>query len=108
MMLKKLVLCFCVMGVLALCFTGCGGSNPFACFQVEGNGDSIHVNEPVVINGYCSSQASQYNWQINDDSVYFTPRITLHFATPGEHTIYLLVTNGRKSSGTSEKIRVYP
>lgn len=106
-MLKKLVFCFFVVSVLALGFAGCGG-NPFACITIEGTADSIHVNEPVVINGYCSTQASQYNWEINGDSIFFEPRITLRFPTPGEQTIYLLVASGRKTSGTSQKIMVYP
>lgn len=106
-MLKKLVLCFFVVGVLALGFTGCG-TNPFACITVEGTGDTIHVNQPVVLNAYCSTQASQYNWEINGDSVYFEPRITLRFPTPGEQSVYLLVANGRKTSGTTQKIMVYP
>ena len=57
-MLKKLVFGFFVLGVLALGFTGCGG-NPFACITVEGTADSLQENEPVIINGYCSTQASQ-------------------------------------------------
>ena len=106
-MLKKLMPCLFVAIVFVLGIQGCG-SKPFACITVEGNEDSIHVNQPVSLNGYCSSNAEQYNWEVNLDSVYFTPRITLTFAAPGEQEIYLLVSNNGKSAGTIKKIIVHP
>jgi len=106
-MFKKLLPIIFIVLVGLLAIEGCG-SKPFACIEVEGNGDSIHVNQPVSLNGYCSSRADQYNWEVNLDSVYFTPRITLRFSAPVEQQIYLLVTNQGKSSGTSQKIMIYP
>ena len=107
MMLRKLLPCVFVIVVLVLAMQGCG-SKPYACITVEGNGDSIHVNQPVSINGYCSSNADEYNWQINLDSVYFTPRITIRFPTAGEQEIYLLVSSRGKSAGLVQKITIYP
>ncbi len=106
-MQKKTWSCLFAVIVLLLCIWGCG-NRPYACITIEDNGDSIHVNQPISINGYCSSGADQYNWQINLDSVYFTPRITLRFATPGEQDIYLLVTNGSKTAGVTKKFTIYP
>lgn len=106
-MLKKILPFLFVVAVFALGTWGCG-SKPYACIEIEDNGDSIHVNQPISINGYCSSHAGQYNWQVNLDSVYFTPRITLRFATPGEQDIYLLVTNGSKTAGVTRKFTIYP
>ncbi len=106
-MQKKTFSSFFVIVVFVIGIWGCG-SKPYACIEIEDNGDSIHVNQPISINGYCSSGADEYNWQINLDSVYFTPRITLRFATPGEQDIYLLVTNGGKSAGVTKKFTIYP
>ena len=106
-MQKKIFSSFFVIVVFVIGIWGCG-SKPYACIEIEDNGDSIHVNQPISINGYCSSGADEYNWQINLDSVYFTPRITLRFATPGEQDIYLLVTNGGKSAGVTKKFTIYP
>lgn len=106
-MLKKLLFVFVVLCVLMFSMVGCG-SKPFACITVEGNEDSVHVNQPVTISGYCSSNADEYNWQINLDSVYFTPRITLTFTTIGQQDIYLLVSSKGKSAGTVKKLMVYP
>ena len=97
----------CVIGMFALGTFGCG-SKPFACITVEGNEDSIHVNQPVTFNGFCSSNAEQYNWEVNLDSIYFNPRITLTFTTTGQQEIYLLVSNKGKSAGTIKKIIVRP
>jgi hypothetical protein len=107
MMVKKLLPCLLVIIVFVLAIQGCG-SKPYACITVEGDEDSIHVNQPVTISGLCSSNASEYNWEINLDSVYFTPRITLTFATTGEQEIYLLVTNRGKSAGVTKKLIVHP
>lgn len=106
-MQKKTWSCLFAVVVFLFAIWGCG-SKPYACIQIEDNGDTIHVNQPISINGYCSSGAAEYNWQINLDSVYFTPRITLRFATPGEQDIYLLVTNGGKSAGVTKKFTIYP
>ena len=106
-MLKKTLYCLFVVSVLLLGIWGCG-NKPYACIEIEDNGDSIHVNQPISINGYCSSHADQYNWQVNLDSVYFTPRITLRFAAPGEQDIYLLVTSGSKTAGVTRKFTIYP
>lgn len=106
-MQEKTFSSFFVIVVFVIGIWGCG-SKPYACIEIEDNGDSIHVNQPISINGYCSSGADEYNWQINLDSVYFTPRITLRFATPGEQDIYLLVTNGGKSAGVTKKFTIYP
>ena len=106
-MLKKMLFAFVVACVLVAGLESCG-NNPYACILIEGSSDSIHVNQPVTFSGLCSSNASSYNWQINLDSVYFTPRITLRFAAPGVQEIYLLVTNGGKSAGLVKKVTVYP
>ncbi len=106
-MLKKLVPCLFVGIVFMMGTWGCG-SKPFACIMIEGNADTIHVNQPVTLNGFCSTGADEYNWEVNLDSVYFTPRITLTFATPGEQAIYLLVTNRGKSAGATQKLMIYP
>ncbi len=106
-MLRKTGLCLLVSCAVMFGLWGCG-SKPYACIIVEGNEDSLHVNQPVTINGLCSSGADQYNWQINLDSVYFDPRITLRFATPGEQEVYLLVTSRGKSASTIKKLVIRP
>src|SRR3954465_5428396 len=106
-MVRKLLPCFFVIVSVVLAIQGCG-NKPYACMTIEGNEDSIYVNQPVTISGLCSSNTSEYNWEINLDSVYFTPRITLRFATPGEQEIYLLVTNRGKSAGVTKKLIVHP
>ncbi len=106
-MLKKILSSLFVVAAFVLGMESCG-SKPYACIEIEDNGDSVHVNQPISINGYCSSHADQYNWQINLDSVYFTPRITLRFATPGEQEIYLFVSNQGKSTSTIKKLTIYP
>ena len=104
---KKIVPFLYVVGMLVLGIWGCG-SKPYACIEIEDNGDSIHVNQPITINAYCSSHADQYNWQVNLDSVYFNPRITLRFSTPGQQDIYLFVSNQGKQASTSKKLMIYP
>ena len=106
-MQKKIFTSLFVVIVFLFGIWGCG-SKPYACMQIQDNGDSVHVNQPVTISGYCSSHASEYNWQINLDSVYFTPTITLRFAAPGEQEIYLFVSNQGKSASTSQKLMIYP
>jgi len=106
-MLKELLLYFFVFCAVALGLQSCGGK-PFACIKVEGNEDSIHVNQPVTINGYCSSNANEYNWQVDLDSIYFTPRFTISFPTAGEKEIYLFVANRGKSAAAIKKITVRP
>lgn len=106
-MFKKTGLCLLVFCVVMFGLWGCG-SKPYACILVEGNEDSVRVNQPVTLNAFCSSSAKEYNWQINLDSVYFTPRITLTFSQAGEQEIYLLVSNGSKSSSIIKKLVVRP
>jgi hypothetical protein len=103
----KLLLCFFIAGVFFLFLQGCG-SKPYACMAVESTGDSAFVNRPVSLNAFCSTNAGEYNWEINHDSTYFTPRITLTFTHTGEQDIYLLVTKGGKAAGASRKLIVYP
>jgi hypothetical protein len=93
--------------VFFIALQGCG-ARPYACMAVESTGDSAFVNRPVSLNAYCSSSADEYYWEINGDSVYFTPRITLTFTHTGVQDIYLLVTNGTKSAGATKKLMVYP
>lgn len=106
-MLKKLIPFLMVFGVLAVCTQSCG-RKPFACIAVEGNQDSIHVNQPVTLNAYCSSGGDEFYWEINSDSVYFVPRFTITFPNAGEQDIYLLVTSGRSTAGASTKLTIYP
>lgn len=96
-----------VLSVLMFGLWGCG-KKPYACIYIEGNEDSLYVNRPVVLSGLCSTGADEYNWQINNDSVFFTPRITLRFAAPGEQEVYLLVASGGKSASMIKKITIYP
>ncbi len=103
----KLLPCFFIAIVLWVALQGCGGK-PFACMTVESTGDSAFVNQPISMNAFCSSNANEYNWEINHDSTYFTPRITLTFTHPGEQDIYLLVTNKGKTAGLTRKLIVYP
>ena len=106
-MQKKILFFFIAAGALVCILQGCG-QKPFACITIEGNQDSIHVHQPVTINGYCSSGANEFNWLINNDSVYFTPRFTIIFNTPGEQEIYLLVSSNKKAAGATKKLIVYP
>jgi len=107
MKLKKLLPCFFIAVVFLLAIQGCG-NKPYACINVESTGDSAFVNRPVTLNAFCSSNVNQYNWQVNLDSVYFTPRITVTFTHTGEQEIYLLVSSGTKSAGITKKLIVYP
>ncbi|MBP6731757.1 MAG: hypothetical protein KA149_06850 [Chitinophagales bacterium] len=106
-MLKKTGFCLLVLCVLVFGLWGCG-KKPYACIYVEGNEDSLFVNKPVVLSALCSTGADQYNWQINNDSVYFNSRINLRFAAPGQQNIYLLVTSGGKSASMIKKITIKP
>ena len=93
--------------LLLLIFQSCG-RKPFACFRTDVDEDSIHVNEPVIFNSVCSSNGNSFFWEFydNEDSIFFTPTVQKIFYDTGNVKVFLLVTNGNKSSTVSREIHV--
>lgn len=104
MRVKLLALCGALFLLLV---TGCG-RRPFACFEYEPK--EIHVNQPVVFTGFCSSNADDFFWEFydNEDSTFFGPTITMVFDSPGPVKVLLLVSNESKTAATDETIEVLP
>jgi len=98
-----------VAGILILAAQSCS-KTPIACFTTTPSQDSIHVNDTVIFNAYCSVFVGSYNWQFydNPDSVSFTPIVTKIFKDTGTINVYLLVTDGNNYAGETQNIKVLP
>jgi hypothetical protein len=106
---RKMLVAAVVSGLVALGVQSCS-KTPIACFSTTPNQDSIHVNDTVIFNAYCSVFAGSYNWQFynNQDSVAFTPIVTKVFKDTGSVDVYLLVTSGNNYAGSDQTIKVLP
>jgi len=89
--------------------TSCGRTTS-ACFETSVHPDSVHLNQPVTFNAACTINGGQYNWEFynNEDSVEFGVTVTKAFSDTGDVDVFLLVTNGTKSSSISKTIHVNP
>ena len=83
---------------------------PFACFQSDVNEDSIQVNQLVTFTSACTSNGDDFFWEFydNDDSVFFTRNVQKTFGDTGNVKVFLLVSNGNKTSSMTKNIHVYP
>ncbi len=108
-MYKKILFPVFILFAAVAGFTSCGHA-PNACFASSINEDSIHVNQAVTFNAACTSNGDGFNWQFygNEDSVEFGSIVTKAFPDTGSVNVYLLVTNGKKSSSVTRDIRVIP
>ena len=106
---RKMLLIAVVTGLIVLATQSCS-KTPIACFSATPSVDSIHVNDTVVFNAYCSVFADSYNWQFynNQDSTAFTQVVTKIFRDTGKVDVYLLVTDGNNFADVDQTIVVRP
>ncbi len=83
---------------------------PFACFQTDVDEDSVHVNQPITFSSACTSNGGDFFWEFydNDDSVYFSRNVQMTFYDTGNVKVFLLVSNGNKTSSMTKNIHVNP
>lgn len=85
---------------------------PMACFNIfPSQADTIKVNEGYYYDAGCSTSATAWQWQF-DEQMMLTqtlPSVYFAFTTSGLHTVRLTVTNqGKKANHTEKRIFVKP
>jgi len=107
----RLLLLIVVLSMAIAIVQSCDRS-PSACFTINVNTDSIHVNQPVTFNGTCSYLADEYFWQFqeaNDSTLgSYNSVVTETFSDTGNVSITLTVLKGSQTASTSQTIHVKP
>ncbi len=107
--MKKTVGLIFVVAAFMAAIQSCG-KTPFSCFTASVNIDSIHVNQPVTFSALCTRDGKDFNWEFydNGDSIEFGTVVIKSFPDTGTVKVYLLVTNGGKSSSTTQTLHIRP
>ncbi len=101
----KYLLFFLAVSLVAV--SGCT-KQPFACFLVDYNIDSIPVNKTVQFNSFCSNEGQDYFWDFNNGDRFYDPVINYVFTDTGKYEVFLLVTNGKKTASAKKILTVKP
>lgn len=104
---KNYVIIFIILTTEFFTIQSCN-KKPFACFQTNVNEDSIHLKQLVIFSSVCSSDAKEYFWKFygDEDSILFIPNVQKIFYDTGNVKVYLLVTNGSRTSSINRNIHV--
>lgn len=84
------------------------GKEPSACYEVKGGIDSVYVNVPVLFDGSCSKDATQFKWKFSDqpDSIYYAQSVYHTFDSIDTFKVSLTAILGGRESVLEQTIVV--
>ncbi len=99
-----LLLFVLLLGLLSSCKNA-----PVACFTVVTPADSIRLGHTVTFDASCSSDATQYYWDLgNGQTSTLAPTVQTIYDSTMTYTVALVVGNSGKSASVTKKIIVLP